>query len=111
MNVNPGELNKKITIFQEIEGAEDANGFPTKSTENVIRTPWAKVTNKSGTEKIDGGVELTDIRKRFLIRYKPNCTITEDMRIRYAGKEYDILFVNEYGDNKEYIEIWTQRRG
>lgn len=104
MNVNPGELNKKIQIIQKAE-QEDDDGFSALS-DKVIRTCWARYSNTSGSEIIKAGTEFASAKARFLVRYSP-ISINEDMFVRYKGKDYNIEYINPYGDNKEYMEIWA----
>lgn len=105
MYIDPGELNKKIQIVQTSEGEYDDEGHLV-AKETVIRTCWAKVTNTSGTELRKSGTEFADAKKRFLVRYT-STEITTAMVVRYKGLDHNILYVNTYGDNKEYLEIWT----
>lgn len=106
MYINPGELNKKIQIIQMKNNGFNKNGFPQPS-ETVIRSCRAKVTNTSGSELLKANSEFSEAKKRFLIRYT-STEINTDMIIRYKGKDYDIKYVNTYGDGKGYIEIWTE---
>lgn len=109
MYVDPGELSKKITIIQRTRAEQDADGFDTEETVTVIRECWAKVTNTSGRELVQGGRELSDAKKRFLVRDN-GTAITTNMIIQYAGHEYDIQYVNSYSEDREYLEIWTEWR-
>ena len=31
------------------------------------------------------------------------------MRVRYDGREYDIGYINDYGDDHRYVELWCTR--
>ena len=104
MNVNPGELDKKIQIIQQIE-TPDEDGFQTL-TDKVIRSCWARYSNVSGSEIIKAGTVFASAKTRFLVRYS-KIEHNEDMFIRYKGKDYNIEYINPYGDSKEYMEIWT----
>ena len=106
MNVNPGELNKRIQIIRYTE-SKNANGFPTGKTGTVVRTCWAKFSMKSGTELLRSGSEISEAKQRFLVRDN-GTEIIPHMVVRYKGKEYNIVYVNTYGDNGEYIEMWTE---
>lgn len=108
INVNPGELDKKIIIFQEIPGEKNENGYSEKSRETV-RRPWAAVNRISGTEKIESGTTLKDVNMRFLVRFSKK-TVDTSMFVEYRKKIYNIVYVNNYGDNDEYIEIITNLR-
>lgn len=106
MNINPGELNKRIHIILEESNGRDEDGFPLNE-EKVIRSCYAKVSYTSGKEMIQAGSEFSQAKKRFLVRYTPK-KITTAMFVRYAGKDHDIVYVNPYGDSKEYLEIYTE---
>lgn len=138
MYVDPGDLNKRIQIVQKLSGEEyDDEGLPIKS-ERIVRTCWAKVTNTSGSELIKAGSEFSEAKKRFLVRYTSTpITTAMVVRYRSRepvgqladdtgeyledsvgnwimtdadgiAQDYDILYVNTYGDNREYLEIWTK---
>lgn len=105
MNVNPGELNKKIEIVLP-DKTKNASGFRENVEETVIRRPYAKVTRTSIKEMLQNGSEMAVAKCRFLVR----CTdtpITNEMFIKYKGLYYHIEYVNDYGDAHEYLEIMT----
>ena len=109
MYVDPGDLNKRIEIIRKMTGRSyDDQGHPI-TQEKVVRSCWAKVTSTSGTELIKAGWELADAKKRFLVRWTP-VEINASMVVRYAGEDHDIVYVNPYSDDKNYMEIWTDRR-
>lgn len=103
MNVNPGELNKKIKIVM-IEKTKDKDGFDAEKVERVIREPWAKVTRVSVSAVMNSSTEIKLERCRFLVRYTP-AEITNKMFVVYKSKYYKIEYANNYGDSNEYIEI------
>lgn len=105
MYVNPGELNKRIQIIQDVHDGMNKNGYPVK-TEKIVRECFAKKTDISGTEIVKANSEFSQAKKRFLIRYT-EIEINTDMKVRYCGRDHDIKYINPYGDSKEYIEIWT----
>lgn len=107
MYVNPGELNKKIRIIQMVSEGTNENGFPLEATRVIVRSCYAKVTNTSGSEIVKANSEFSQAKKRFLVRYTEK-VINTDMVVEYNGKIHDIVYVNPYGDNREYTEIWTE---
>lgn len=109
MNVNPGELNKKIKIVDFVE-KKDKDGFVTEKTEVIIRETWAKITKTSVSEIMKAGREINLTRRRFLVRYSPK-PIIHDMFIVYAGDYYQIEYANNYGESDEYIEIMATAGG
>lgn len=106
MEINPGELNKRIQIITISTGEKNENGIREKETELVVRSPWAKVTNTSGTEIQRANTEFATAKKRFIIRYSKQ-EITTDMIVKYGGKKYNILYVSDMEDKHEFWEIWT----
>lgn len=102
MNVNPGELGKRIQIVEKTE-TEDDDGYVTK-TDTVIRTCWAKFSRTSGTEIQKNNADFSEVKCRFMIRYVDG--ISRKMIVRYAGTDYEIRYVNDYEDKHEYIELW-----
>ena len=93
--IDPGELNKRITILR-ITGQKDAAGYLVGGPQLVpVRECWAKFTRTSGTEKEKHNADLTEIRVRFLIRTPP----------KYRGDLYEIEYVNDYGDEGQYTEL------
>lgn len=107
MNVNPGELNKRIEIIQ-METANDGEGFPVQK-EKVIRRPWARVSQHSAKEKFMAGREMSDVKMRFLIRYGKT-ELNEDMMIRYKKELYEIKMIHNYLESNEYMEIIGERK-
>lgn len=105
MNINPGELNKRIQIIKK-EETQNENGFPITVDKKIVRTCSAKYSNTSGTEIVKAGTEFSSVKMRFLVRYS-SIQIDTDMFVRYAGKDYNIEYINPYGDGREYMEIWT----
>lgn len=104
MNVDPGQLKKKIQIIKRVETV-DADGYRTY-TETVVHTAYADFSRKSGKEVYEYHADFSEVRARFLIRYTKKA-IDRKMIIRYAGNDYEIEYVNDYGDTREFIELWA----
>lgn len=105
MNVNPGELNKRIQIIRQ-KGAPDASGFLQNKTDTVVHKAWSKVTRTTIKEVMSQGSEINITKCRFLIRYTAR-NIARGMFVLYRGVYYQIEYVNNYGDSNEYLEIMT----
>ena len=106
--MNIGRLDKRIQIVKYVSGGVDAEGYDSDVVEELVWECWAQVSQTSGTELVKADAELSDEKKRFLIRYVP-ISIHSDMSIRYDGDDYNILMINTYGDNHEYTEIWCRK--
>lgn len=48
---------------------------------------------------------MAEVKVRFLIRWSAT-PISRKMIVRYAGKDYQIEYLNGYGDTMEYMELW-----
>lgn len=105
MNVNPGELNKRIEIVQP-ERVYDSEGYY-QETDVSVHSCWAKFSRTSGTEIFQAKADFTEVEARFLIRWVRK-EINRKMQVLYSGKRYEIEYVNDYGDEQRYIEIWAR---
>lgn len=106
MDIDAGKLNKRIQIIR-VEQVRDSDGYST-TKERVIREPWAQFSQTSGTELIRSGAEMGEVKVRFLIRWSKT-EISRKDRVRYAGKDYQIEYLNGYGDSREFVELWCSR--
>lgn len=108
MHIDAGALNKRILFIRRVP-VTTADGYEAGTAEKIVRECWAKFSQTSGTELIRAGAEMGESKVRFLTRYHPAIT-DRRLVVRYAGADYDILYVNTYGDEEEYIEFWCERR-
>lgn len=106
MEVNAGKLNKRIEIIQ-IEKELDGDGYETLK-ETVVRRPWAQFSQTSGTELTKANADMSEVKVRFLIRWS-STPLSRKMVVRYAGDDYEIEYINGYGDSREYVELWCSR--
>ena len=106
MEVNAGKLNKRIEIIQ-IEKELDRDGYETVK-ETVVRRPWAQFSQTSGTELAKANADMSEVMVRFLIRWS-STPMSRKMVVRYAGDDYEIEYINGYGDSREYVELWCSR--
>lgn len=105
MNVNAGDLNKRIQIIR-VDKSRDDDGYETK-TETVVRSPWARFSQTSGKELVQADADMGEVKARFLIRWS-RTRLSRKMIVRYGGNDYQIEYINPYGDSKEYVELWCK---
>lgn len=105
MLVNPGALNKRISIVQPTIRADD-NGYPVM-LDTVVHTCFAQFSRTSGKEAARENADFGILKCRFLIRYTSK-EIDRKMYVQYHGRKYPIVYINDYGDAHEYIEIWCE---
>lgn len=106
MKLNPGELNRRIQILRHVS-VTDADGYDADSLQEV-HVCWSRFTRTSGSEAVKANADFGTIKVRFLIRYTPKI-INRKMIVRHSGNDYEIVYVNDYNDAHEYIEIWCER--
>ena len=107
MVINAGELNKRIHIIEVLRHPDEFGFY--EETEHIVRTCWAKFSRISGTEVFQANADFSEVKVRFLIR-TGNRTIDRKMFVRYNSEDYDILYVNDYGDSGEYTELVCTRK-
>jgi len=88
--VNIARLDRKIVIEQPIETVVS---YEASVTWQVYHTCFAAVSKFGGGEKFEAGKTTATNKVRFKIRFFDG--ITEDMRILYNGKYYDITEIQE----------------
>lgn len=109
MKINPGELNKRIYIYQLVV-RKDEQGFLLPDNNELFHACYAKINNISGTELIKSNSDFDSVKKRFLIRYSKKCEkITTDMYVLFKNKKYQIKYANNYDEKNEYVEIIGER--
>jgi SPP1 family predicted phage head-tail adaptor len=107
MHVDAGKLSKRIQFLRRTT-KKDADGYDVPGEPEPVRETWAQYSQTSGTELVRAGAEFGEAKVRFLTRYYADI---QDRRltIRYDGRDYDILYLNAYGDEKTYTEYWCER--
>lgn len=101
-HINPGELDKHIVIYRRTE-SRDAEGYGLPLLVQVCEA-WAKFQRTSGTEFQKNSADFGKTTARFLIR-TPSAEINRKMIVKYGDSEWEISYVNDYNDSREYTEI------
>ena len=102
MNIDASHLNKRLQIVR-VTVELDADGYE-RRTETVIRSPWGQFSQTSGTEALKSGADLAEVKGRFLIRWTATQISRKDL-VRYNGQDWEIEYINSYGDSREYVEL------
>lgn len=105
MLIDAGELDKRIEIFIRRK-SYDAADYET-AAEETVRRCWARFTRQSGKESLTAGADLSTVTARFLIRAS-STKVSRLMYVRYAGDVYEISYVNDYGDQGQYVELLAE---
>lgn len=107
MHVDAGKLSKRIQFLRQ-PAARDKDGYPSSAAPVLVRETWAQYSQTSGTELVRANAEFGEAKVRFLTRANPEL-IDRRLLIRYDGRDYNILYVNTYGDEGKYMEFWCER--
>lgn len=110
MNVNAGALNQRIQIMRYTETANSAGYLAPPKDPEVVHACWAQFSRTSGTEAMKAGADFGEVKARFLIRYTRK-VLDRKMFIRYRDRDYQIEYINDYGDAHEYIELMCKWSG
>lgn len=100
--INAGKYNKKIEIYSTTEDT-DAQGFQTTS-ESLVLTTYAAVKTTKGFTLIAANSDFEKAYTNFTIRY-PRTEINRDMIIKFRGKSYTILYLNNIDEANVELEI------
>ncbi len=106
MYVDAGELNKRISIYRKPE-LDDDGYLPEGAQPTLVHSCWAKFSQTSGTELAKNNADFGEVKVRFLIRWT-NREIDRKMFVRYKELDYEIVYLNTYGDSGAYLEIWCK---
>lgn len=98
--VNAGKYNRKIVIYQIIQGIDDA-GFPSNLEEEILTT-YAEVKTLRGYTLITNNSDFDKAYVNFTIRYSQtvydayynNDNSNRKVFISFRGKEYLIEYLN-----------------
>ena len=101
MKIKVSELNKRIQIIR-IALIENDNGVD-EETEVILKEVRAKVQNMSGTEIFKANADFSKVTTRFITRYLRD--ITTDDYIKFEGRKYNIVYINNYNFSNDFIEI------
>lgn len=106
MNVDAGALDKRIQIIR-VRTEKDSDGYETR-TETIVRSPWAQFSQTSASTLVQANADTGETRGRFLIRWTATVISRKDL-VRYAGQDWEIEYINPYGDAREYVELLCRR--
>ena len=101
--VNAGEFNARIEVLRTTI-VKDSQGFESKTTE-VILQPYAKVKTTKGFTLISNGSDFEKATTNFTIRYPERVEITRKDIIRFKGKTYEILYLNNVNEAGVILEM------
>jgi head-tail adaptor len=98
--VNAGKYNRKIVIYEIVEGIDSA-GFPAPVEKDILTT-YAEVKTLRGYTLITNNSDFDKAYVNFTIRYSSTVEETyynsnnsnRDILIKFRGKDYKIEYLN-----------------
>lgn len=93
MPIAAGKLDRRITIQARTTTRGTAGSAVVSYADEA--TIWAERVDLTGGKLRASAALRADASQVFRIRYRP--TLTEQHRIRYNGRSYDILQIDEEG--------------
>jgi SPP1 family predicted phage head-tail adaptor len=100
MSLNPGELNRQITLQSKTDTI-DANGYD-KPTWTDVKTVWAAIKTTGSREFYAAQKQIAETTKVFKIRYT---AVDSQMRIKYGNGIYEILGINNVNEANIELQI------
>lgn len=100
--INAGKYNRKIEIYSTTV-TTDTQGFQATS-ESLVLTAYAAVKTTKGFTLITANSDFEKAYTNFTIRY-PRTEINRDMIIKFRGKSYTILYLNNIDEANVELEI------
>ena len=109
--VNAGKYNRKIVIYQIVEGI-DSGGFPANTVEEILTT-YAEVKTLRGYTLITNNSDFEKAYVNFTIRYSQKVvdayydseTSNRDLLIQFRNKTYTIEYFNNVDEANVELEL------
>jgi len=102
--------NRRI-IIERPTLTDDSYGEPIESFATYVAR-WAQVDASIGKESFNGYQEQNEYPVKFTVRYDSlTKAVTEDMRVNFESKYYDIEAIVNYNHENREIHIYGKNRG
>lgn len=106
--MNPGKLNKRITIYKDAENDKPDDYGEPLDAKVILHECWASVKNKRGSEQFKADTPFSKEITSFLIRYTKK-KIDTTMKIDFNGGIYNIIYIDNYNFSNQWIEITAEK--
>ena len=103
--IDPGALNRRLTLEAPIESDDGAGGV-TRSF-STVATLWASVTPVAAREAVEGGALGATVTHRIGIRFRADITLRH--RFRDGARIFRIVAMRERG-KRRFLDIDAQER-
>lgn len=107
--VDPGRLDKRVTVLQFSKTRDAAGGFvdvwPASGWAQVC-TRWARVEPVRGRTYFEAQQARANVTHRITMRYVEG--ITPDMTINYGGRRLNVVSVIDVEEAHEWLEVMAE---
>lgn len=107
--VDPGRLDKRVTVLRFTQERDAAGGFvdvwPTSGWGQVC-TRWARVEPVRGRTYFEAQQARANVTHRITMRYVEG--ITPDMTINYGGRRLNVVSVIDVEEAHEWLEVMAE---
>jgi SPP1 family predicted phage head-tail adaptor len=104
-----GDLNVKINLQTRVLRSRFATGDDDESGFATFASPWAMVETFDGVQTFDTLGQGIKASHQFTIRYRSD--ITAQTYVDYKGQLYDISYVENLDERKEFINLLCKLTG
>lgn len=101
--MNPGELNKKVSIIKMELVEDEIGGFGNEPQEVVVARPWANIRPISGKAYWEAQSERAKITHEIRIRYNPK--VSRDMFVKHCGHKFVIQHIIDVDYRHEEMKL------
>ncbi len=106
MELSAGDLRNRVELLQRVEGTNEL-GETTYKYEpyDPPRKAWSQIVPLSGQrETLPGEVDRLVVTHRITVRRSSFRDLTTDMRLRYRGQDYQVIYF--YPNYRQ--DAWTE---
>ena len=104
--LDPGTLNKRITILTTVEGINEAGD--TILIPSAFKTVWASVSPTTGRDYVEAKKYQAELTYKFTLRYFFG--VTPDMQIQFKTRIFLIQDIINPFEHNEILEIMAIER-
>lgn len=104
-----GELDRRVSIYS-VSTSANSYGELTRSY-SLLRTVWAAIEWKGGTEKMDESDKITGMtRLHIYIRNLDMSNLTLQSKLVYDSKDYFPKVINQIDGRTAFLEIICENK-
>lgn len=106
MGINPGRLNKKISIKKEVSISDGGGGQ--KTDYELIANTWASINTLSGREFWQAQQMQAEVSHKVTIRYRKEIERTQV--VFYGERKFDIQYIFNPEEANLKLEMYCLER-